>query len=191
MPAKRRAPAAQPSQPKKARLSRLAKENNLTAEEESEIKEAFQLFAEPQLDDFPDEKNGVLPVADVRRALIALGLSPTSKDEMHEIMSTLDPTDVGFVPYEPFVTVCALKMHARTSTAQTAEIEQAFQLFTAGTKGPISVAHLRRIARELKEDIGEEQLRDMILEANGGAGVNKGVRLDEFEGVMKRAGVFS
>ena len=50
--------------------------------------------------------------------------------------------------------------------------------------------HLKRVARELKEDISDEMLRGMILEANGGAGVNKGVGLDDFEGVMRRAGVF-
>ena len=36
-------------------------------------------------------------------------------------------------------------------------------------------------------------LKDMILEANGGIGkegINRGVRQDEFEEVMKRAGVF-
>lgn len=38
--------------------------------------------------------------------------------------------------------------------------------------------------------VTEELLRDMILEANGGAGVGRGVRKDEFDGVMRRAGVW-
>jgi len=38
--------------------------------------------------------------------------------------------------------------------------------------------------------VGEELLRDMILEANGGAGVGRGVKKDEFDGVMRRAGVW-
>lgn len=50
--------------------------------------------------------------------------------------------------------------------------------------------HLKRIARELKEDsVGEELLRDMILEANGG-GVGEGVTREQFRDVMDRAGVF-
>jgi hypothetical protein len=52
------------------------------------------------------------------------------------------------------------------------------------------MSHLRRVARELKEDVSEEVLRDMILEANGGASVARGVKREEFEGVMRRAGVF-
>jgi hypothetical protein len=38
--------------------------------------------------------------------------------------------------------------------------------------------------------VTEEVLRDMILEANGGAGVGRGVRKGEFDGVMRRAGVW-
>jgi Ca2+-binding EF-hand superfamily protein len=73
----------------------------------------------------------------------------------------------------------------------SAEVDAAFQLFTKGTDGPITLGHLRRIARELKEDsLGDDLLRDMILEANGGAGVNAGVTLEQFHDVMTRAGVF-
>lgn len=42
----------------------------------------------------------------------------------------------------------------------------------------------------LKEEVDEELLKDMILEANGGAGVARGVKADEFDGVMRRAGVW-
>jgi hypothetical protein len=49
---------------------------------------------------------------------------------------------------------------------------------------------LKRVAKVLKEDVEEDLLKDMILEANGGAGVGQGVEKDEFEGVMRRAGVW-
>jgi hypothetical protein len=42
----------------------------------------------------------------------------------------------------------------------------------------------------LKEDVSDDLLRDMILEANGGAGVGEGVERDEFEGIMRRAGAW-
>jgi Ca2+-binding EF-hand superfamily protein len=72
----------------------------------------------------------------------------------------------------------------------SAEVDTAFQLFTRGTDGPITLSHLRRIAREMKEDSGDALLRDMILEANGGAGVEAGVSLEQFHEIMLRAGVF-
>jgi hydroxyacylglutathione hydrolase len=42
----------------------------------------------------------------------------------------------------------------------------------------------------LKEDVDEELLKDMILEANGGVGVARGVGMDEFDSVMRSAGVW-
>ena len=173
----------------------MARENDITASEESEVKEAFHLFSVPvaELDvgGFEGEKEGVMPTPDVRRALVALGIPPASKSEMTEIVDTLDPDSEGYVPYASFVAICALKLHSRTSASQSAEIEAAYHLFTAGGNGPITVAHLKRVAKELKEDVRDERLKDMILEANGGSGVGKGVGIEDFEGVMKRAGVFS
>jgi Ca2+-binding EF-hand superfamily protein len=73
------------------------------------------------------------------------------------------------------------------------EVSAAYRLFTHGGTGPITVAHLRRVARELREDVPDDVLKDMILEANGGV-KGKGrdigsVSLEEFESVMKRAGL--
>lgn len=109
---------------------------------------------------------------------------------MSSFLDALDPDNEGYAPYGPFVSICALKLHNRTDDSVAEEVETAFRLFTKGTNGPITAVHLRRVAKELKEDVSDEMLRGMILEANGGAGVNKGVGLDDFEGVMRRAGVF-
>ncbi len=69
-------------------------------------------------------------------------------------------------------------------------MQTAYNLFTHNSEGPITLAHLRRVARELREEVADDVLRNMILEANGGEGVTKGVGLEEFENVMRRAGVF-
>jgi 3-oxoacyl-ACP reductase-like protein len=114
------------------------------------------------------------------------------------------------VSYEPFVAICALKLHQQDDAdddeaAATAEADEAFRLFvgaaaaaaaagaggSAGGDTPtatLTLAHLKRVAMTLKQDVDEALLRDMILEANGGAGVGKGVSRSEFEAVMRRAG---
>ena len=66
----------------------------------------------------------------------------------------------------------------------------AFKLFTHNSSGPITMSHLRRVARELREEVDNKFLADMINEANGGDGASRGVGLDEFESVMRRAGMF-
>jgi hypothetical protein len=70
-PPKRRGGAASsaPAPPKRGRASKLAKENNITAEEENEIKEVFHIFSDKNKD-FPEEKEGVIPREDVRKALV-------------------------------------------------------------------------------------------------------------------------
>ncbi|OJJ61801.1 hypothetical protein ASPSYDRAFT_40346 [Aspergillus sydowii CBS 593.65] len=188
-PKKRSAPSASSPARKKARQSKLAKENDISGEEENEIKEVFHIFSEPN-EEFPNEKEGVIAREDVRKALVALGLSPETSQELQSILSAVDPTVTGYVPYAPFLSVAAAKLRSRSDEAMSAEVDTAFQLFTRGTDGPITLSHLRRIAREMKEDSGDALLRDMILEANGGAGVEAGVSLEQFHEIMLRAGVF-
>lgn len=121
----------------------------------------------------------------------ALGLDPTDSEELHSIISAVDPTDTGYVLYEPFLAVAAAKLRSRSDDAMAAEVDAAYRLFTRGSGRLITFNHLKRIARELKEDeLGDELLKDMILEANGGAGVHAGVTLEQFHDVMTRAGVF-
>ena len=69
MPPKRKQPAAAASasapKPTAKRRSKLAKDNNITADEEEEIREAFSLFAQNQS---KDSKEGEIATGDVRRA---------------------------------------------------------------------------------------------------------------------------
>ncbi len=180
-----------------------------------------------------------------RGACRALGIQPSASD-LASILESLDPTSVGFIPYDPFLGLAAIYIQdrsggsdsgissppadlsdeeeeyvARTSTAKSKakakarskgkgkrknniamvvdeeEVIAAYQLFTKGGTGPITIAHLRKIAKELREDVSDDVLRDMIVEANGEGGASgardgwkKGVGIEDFENVMKRAGVF-
>lgn len=216
MPPKRKAAAA--VAPATATLGRkrasaLAKQHNLGAREESEIYEAWTLFAEPAPESSRDpdaRKNGVMPTTEVRSALAALGIPPSSRAEQAEFIEVLDPDGEGFARYEDFFAVCALKYHARgddeADERREREAEEAFALFTASKPGDladkgrgkgkapaadvITLGDLKRVAALLKEEVSDEVLRDMILEANGGAGVGAGVAREEFADVMRRAGVF-
>ncbi|KAK2028542.1 calmodulin [Colletotrichum zoysiae] len=205
MPAKRRPPTTAPAATDvpRPRASKLAKEHNISALEEREIREAFSLFAEPMRG---HPKEGVIPTADVRSCLVALGIPPATRQEQAEFVEILDPDGEGFVAFEPFFAVCALKYHQRGQQGgadeRRREADEAFSLFTgagaggaaaaaaAGPRDVITIADLKRVAGVLREDVKDEVLRDMILEANGGAGVGAGVKREEFEEVMRRAGVW-
>ncbi|XXH00305.1 hypothetical protein Hte_006647 [Hypoxylon texense] len=183
-PPKRKAPA---DTAPKEKQSKLAKEHNISAREESEIKEAWAMFAEPM----DGEKEGAVLTKDVKRAMNALGIRPT-KAELKEFLEIMDPDDEGYTLYEPFLAICALEFHKTRAKGgpPEAEVDEAFALFTgSGDMGaPLTLAHLKRVAMTLKQNVDEQLLKDMILEANGGAGVGKGVGRAEFEEVIRKAG---
>jgi Ca2+-binding EF-hand superfamily protein len=121
------------------------------------------------------------------------------------ILATIDPLNTGFVEFIPFLSYAAIAMHTKENgsdededeefhaESNAEEVSAAYRLFTHGAAGPITMAHLKRVAKELREDVPDDVLKDMILEANGGVkGKGNhvgGVSLEEFEQVMRRAGL--
>lgn len=72
-------PTAAPGKNKpRSRQSKLAKENDISGEEETEIKEVFHLFSTTDVEAFQDEKEGVIPREDVRKALVYTSLPFTA-----------------------------------------------------------------------------------------------------------------
>ncbi|CAZ85330.1 unnamed protein product [Tuber melanosporum] len=126
----------------------------------------------------------VIAAKDVRRVLMGMGFE-SSKEEMNEILEIVDPDDEGWVTYERFLPVASLKLKDRDVHQ---EAEKAFQIFTAGQPGPITMEHLRRVAERLKEDVTDDQLREMLAVACTKE-ISRGVDLNDFQAVMKRAGV--
>ncbi|KAL8847450.1 MAG: hypothetical protein Q9221_007519 [Calogaya cf. arnoldii] len=204
MPPARSRPSKRPPPPpppttKTTKPSPLALQNNISASTERDIQEAFTLFASPTSG--PSETT--LPSSSLAPALKALGLK-CPKRELTELLDAADPDASGSIPYSTFLALAALKLNSSSGNEneedRRAEIEEAFQLFLGEGKGVrggdgdgggdvITVQTLKRVAKVLKEDVDEKVLRDMILEANGGAGVRKGVGREEFGEVMRRAGV--
>ena len=171
------------------RRSALAKEHGLTAQQETEIRSAFALFSASPPPSFDlATADGALPRSAFRKCLAALGAAPTSNAELRELVDTVDPEESGWIGFEHFVAVAAIKLEIIVDEDMDEEVREAFALFVRDGSEKITLGALKRVARELKEDVDESVLRDMIVEANGGRGVAKGVGLDEFEGVMRRAG---
>lgn len=63
-PRKRAAPAATKATPQ-PRRSKLAKDNDISAEQETEIKEAWSLCREDDVENFEGEKEGVVPTSKI------------------------------------------------------------------------------------------------------------------------------
>lgn len=132
--------------------------------------------------------------------MAALGCASKTKRETRDLLDAVDPESVGEISYEDFVAVAALQLLARNDDDLEEEVETAFRLFVeAGEeKGRedkrrerITVNGLRRVAKALGENIKEDVIRDMVMEANGMGpeGIGKGVGREDFAGIMKRIGM--
>lgn len=121
----------------------------------------------------------------------ALGIPPTPP-ELEEYISILDSEEEGFAEYSSFLAICALKFKHRghNPDIHDKEVDEAFALFAKDGGEKITLQTLKEVAKALGDDADEDLLRDMILEANGGKGVGRGVERGEFDDVLKRAGVW-
>ena len=76
-------------------------------------------------------------------------------------------------------------MTARMSDKDTREdINKVFRLFDEDNTGFINIKNLRRVAKELGENISEEELQEMIERADSNA--DQQVTADDFYNIMTK-----
>jgi hypothetical protein len=116
---------------------------------------------------------------------------------MEEFLEILDPDGSGYVTYPHFLGVAALQINNKADDEDgddmlrvEDEVTAAMELFTNGVRRDVTIEDLRRVRGLLREEgVGEDVLRAMVLEANGGKGLKFGVGRGEMEGVMRRCGI--
>jgi centrin-1 len=114
----------------------------------------------------------------------ALGFEP-KKEEVKKMIAEVDAEGAGAVTFEDFLALMTAKMAERDPRE---EILKAFRLFDDDETGRISFKNLKRVARELGESIGDEELQEMIDEADrdGDGEVSE----EEFLRIMRKSGLF-
>ncbi|KAK2080813.1 hypothetical protein QBZ16_000667 [Prototheca wickerhamii] len=148
----------------------------LTEEQRQEIREAFDLF--------DTDGSGTIDVRELKVAMRALGFQP-KKEEIKKLVADFDKDGSGMIDYEEFLAVMTTKMGERDSKE---EMIKAFRLFDDDETGKISFKNLKRVAKELGENITDEELQEMIDEADrdGDGEVNE----EEFFRIMKKTSLF-
>nr|XP_023698660.1 centrin-3 isoform X2 [Paramormyrops kingsleyae] len=141
------------------------KRRELTEEQKQEIKEAFELF--------DTDKDKEIDYHELKVAMRALGFD-VKKSDVLKILKDYDREGSGKITFDDFNEVVAEKMLERDPQE---EILKAFKLFDDDDSGKISLRNLRRVARELGENISDEELRAMIDEFDtDGDGESTGTR---------------
>eukprot|EP00629_Pelagomonadales_sp_RCC1024_P019355 CAMPEP_0119279338 /NCGR_PEP_ID=MMETSP1329-20130426/20615_1 /TAXON_ID=114041 /ORGANISM="Genus nov. species nov., Strain RCC1024" /LENGTH=146 /DNA_ID=CAMNT_0007279875 /DNA_START=44 /DNA_END=481 /DNA_ORIENTATION=- len=124
----------------------------LTEREQQELREAFDLF--------DHEKSGKLNLHEMKVLMRALGFQVKKKDVV-KMIHEIDPANEGFCDYGLYSQIMAERYAERDPEE---EIMKAFQLFDHDGSGKISLKNMRHVARELGEDLADEELTAMIEE---------------------------
>merc|ERR1719265_831885 len=123
----------------------------------TDIKEAFDLF--------DADGSGSIDAKELKVALRALGFEP-KKEELKKLVSDLDKSGSssgqGQLDFNEFLEIMTAKMSEKDTKEQ---IQKAFQLFK-GPTGKISFEDLKAVAKELGETMSDEELIEMIKEAD-------------------------
>merc|ERR1712199_122784 len=152
------------------------KKGGLTEEQLDEIREAFGLF--------DADASGMIDVRELKAAMRALGFE-VKNEELKKMVTDVDNDGNGSIEFAEFLQIMTGKMGEKDTRE---DIEKVFKLFDNDSTNKISFRNLARVAEELGENIDDEELQDMINQADrdGDGEIN----LDEFYRIMKKKGNF-
>ncbi|CAF1554587.1 unnamed protein product, partial [Didymodactylos carnosus] len=119
----------------------------LTEEQKQEIREAFDLF--------DSDGSGTIDVKELKVAMRALGFEP-KKEEIKKMITDIQKENASTIDFNDFLTLMSQKMAEKDSKE---EILKAFRLFDDDNTGKISFKNLKRVAKELGENLTEEELQ--------------------------------
>ncbi len=145
--------------------------NELTEEQKREIKEAFSTFEQTGLD--ADE---------LRSAMQALGFDPKNPD-VQKILNKLDKYKKP-LNFEDYMEVMMDKNEEKDPEI---EMKKAFKVLCEEGTDKITLKSLSKICADLGEKISDDELQEMINEANK---EDEEVGEEDFIKIMQKTGMF-
>ena len=114
----------------------------------------------------------------------ALGFD-VKKQEVLNLMREYDREGSGQIEYPDFLEIMTTKISERDPIE---EISKAFKLFDEDNTGRVSLRNLRRIAREMQENLSDDELQAMIdeFDKDGDGEINEA----EFLSIMKQTSIY-
>ena len=144
----------------------------LTPQQKNEIKEAFASF----------ESDG-LTSEEIKSAMKTLGFD-ANNDEVMKILDKID-TKKGPLKFDDFMDVMVEK---ESEKEPDSEIRKAFRILCEEGMDKITMKSLSKICVDLGEKIGEEELQEMINEADKDQ--DEEIGEEDFIKIMKKIGMY-
>ncbi|XP_077196491.1 neo-calmodulin-like [Paroedura picta] len=126
----------------------------LTEEQLAEFKEAFSLFDK--------DGDGAITTRELGTVMRSLGHNPTEA-ELQGMISEIDANGSGTIDFPEFLSLMAKR--TRESDGEE-EIRDAFRVFDKDGNGYICAAELRHVMTNLGEKLTDEEVDEMIKEAD-------------------------
>eukprot|EP01083_Nonionella_stella_P019695 54692_1 len=167
--------SARRGQPTRGKHLRVKDDNlerpGVSRDEIEELREAFNLF--------DTDNSGTIDPKELKSAMQSLGYD--AKNQMvYQILENLDKQQ-GEIDFETFLDMMTARLTDKDSRE---DILKVFALFDDDNSGKITLDNLKRVARELGEDMTEEELQEMIDRADlDGTGA---INPDEFVNIMTK-----
>tara|TARA_B110000285_G_C14809301_1_gene461205 strand:+ start:75 stop:698 length:624 start_codon:yes stop_codon:yes gene_type:complete len=144
------------------------------SEQLEELKEAFQLF--------DTNHSGNIDSREFKAAMRALGF-PIKKVDVIRYFKEI-PKDVSeSLTFDEFIRIVAPIMPKRDSKE---EIYKVFALFDEDKTGKVSFKNLKKIAAEVGENLTDEEIKEMISEADRSTHKEGLIDFEDFFRVMKK-----
>ena len=129
--------------------------NGLTEDEVLEIREAFDLF--------DTDHSGEIDVAELKQALMNLGID-TKNQTLQNMLADIDKNGNANIDFDEFIEMMTAKMSDKDTRE---DLEKVFELFIGDDNtDKIDIKHLKRVCKELNENMSDEELNEMIVRAD-------------------------
>merc|ERR1711881_305822 len=123
---------------------------------------------------------GSIATGELKVAMKALGFEP-KPGEIEKLIHSVDDDGDGEMDYDDFERMMEQKI---LNKDQKDDLLKAFSLFDDDKTGTISLANLKRVAKELGETLSDEELKEVIAESDkDGDGE---LSVDEFLSIMRK-----
>ena len=147
-----------------------SKHIGLTKDEVEEIREAFKMF--------DTQGHGTIDPKELKSAMISLGFQKKSPT-VYEMICELEEIG-GEVDFDDFIEAISNKL----GNKETKEgINRIFDLFDEDKTNTINLANLKKVSKELGENLSTDELREMLKRA---ASDEKEITREDFMKIMTR-----